>query len=107
MSDTVTLVPKVERKLVPTPNEDTLPRRFADSDTFCDALHYAATRSRRFNFHDPRGTLTRVYSFSELRGDALAVAYALIARGVKPGDRIALIAETGTDFAALFCGAVY
>ena len=107
MTDTLTMVPKVERQLVPTPNEDTLPRRFADFDTFCDALDYAAKGSRGFNFHDPRGTLTRVYSFSELRGDALAVAHALVARGVKPGDRIALIAETGTDFAALFCGAVY
>ncbi|HKT84562.1 MAG TPA: fatty acyl-AMP ligase [Novosphingobium sp.] len=107
MSDTVTLVPKVERALVPTPNEDSLPRRFADFDTFCDALDYAAKGSRGFNFHDPRGTLTRVYSFRELRGDALTAAHALVARGVKPGDRIALIAETGTDFAALFCGAVY
>ncbi|GGB90604.1 acyl-CoA synthetase [Novosphingobium endophyticum] len=107
MSDTLTLVPKVERVLVPTPNEDSLPRRFADFDTFCDALDYAAKGSRGFNFHDPRGTLARVYPFSELRADALAVAYELVARGVKPGDRIALIAETGTDFAALFCGSVY
>jgi fatty-acyl-CoA synthase len=107
MSDTMTMVPNVERALVPTPNEDALPRRFADFDTFCDALDYAATGRRGFNFHDPRGTLTRVYPFSELRADALAVAYALVARGVKPGDRIALIAETGTDFAALFCATVY
>lgn len=107
MSDTATMVPNVERTRVPTPNEDTLPRRLADFDTFNDALDYAAQGSRGFNFHDPRGTLTRVYPFSELRSDALSVAYALVKEGVKPGDRIALIAETGTDFAALFCGAVY
>jgi fatty-acyl-CoA synthase len=107
MNDTVTMVPKLERTLVPTPNEDNLPRRFADFDTFCDALDYAARGERGFNFHDPRGTLTRVYPFSELRGDALTAAHALVARGVKPGDRVALIAETGTDFAALFCGAIY
>ena len=38
---------------------------------------------------------------AELREDALATAHRLIARGVKPGDRIALIAETGPEFAAL------
>lgn len=107
MNDTIKLVPTTEGELVPTPNMDSLPRRLATFDTFCDALDYAAQGKRGFNFHDPRGKLARVYPFSELRTDSLAVAYALIARGVKPGDRIALIAETGTDFAALFCGAVY
>jgi len=107
MSDTIKLVPKAGSELIPTPNGDTLPRRFADFATFGEALDYAAKGQRGFNFHDPRGMLTRVYPFSQLREDALAVAYALVARGIVPGDRIALIAETGTDFAALFCGAVY
>jgi fatty-acyl-CoA synthase len=35
------------------------------------------------------------------------MAYRLIAHGVQKGDRIALIAETGPYFAALFCGAIY
>ncbi|KQM18768.1 fatty acyl-AMP ligase [Novosphingobium sp. Leaf2] len=107
MTDTIHLVPNTDRTLVPTPNEDTLERIFADFPTFGDALDYAARGQRGFNFHDPRGTLTRVYPFSELREDALKAAYALIARGVAKGDRVALIAETGTDFAALFCGAIY
>lgn len=107
MADTIELVANKSEALVPTPNMDVLERRFADFDTFAEALDYAAQGARGFNFHDPRGALTRVYPFSELRGDALAVAYALIARGVKRDDRVALIAETGVDFAALFCGAVY
>ena len=107
MGDTVNIVAKQGEILSPTPNKDALVRRFADFETFGDALDYAAGGSRGFNFHDPRGTLSRVYPFSQLREDARAVAYALIARGVKPGERIALIAETGQDFAALFCGAVY
>ncbi|MCT2399776.1 fatty acyl-AMP ligase [Novosphingobium mangrovi (ex Huang et al. 2023)] len=107
MADTISMVPNSGTALAATPNDDALPRRFADFDTFCEALDYAAGGERGFNFHDPRGTLTRVYPFSELRTDSLAVARALVARGVKPGDRIALIAETGTDFAALFCGTVY
>ncbi|GGD70667.1 fatty acyl-AMP ligase [Croceicoccus mobilis] len=91
----------------PTPNADALPRRFADFETFADALDYAATGQRGLNFHDARGRLVRPYPFSELRTDALDTARRLIDHGVKPGDRIALIAETGTEFAALFCGAVY
>jgi fatty-acyl-CoA synthase len=107
MTDTATLVPTANNTLIPTPNEDTLPRRYADFANFCEALDYAATGKRGFNFHDPRGVLIRAYPFSELREDALAMAYRLIAQGVKPGDRIALVAETGPHFAALFCGAIY
>ncbi|MDR7102655.1 fatty acyl-AMP ligase [Croceicoccus sp. BE223] len=93
--------------LDPTPNADTLPRRLADFPTFADAVDYAAQGARGLNFHDPRGNLARVYPYSELRDDALDMARRLIASGVQPGDRIALVAETGPDFAALFCGAVY
>lgn len=93
--------------LVSTPNDDAQPRRYADFATFCEALDYAAQGERGFNFHDPRGTLTRVYPFAELRADALVAARRLLARGIVPGDRIALIAETGPEFAALFCGAIY
>jgi len=93
--------------LVPTPNDDSLPRRYADFATFGEALDYAAKGTKGFNFHDPRGNLTRVYPFAELRSDALAASRRLVARGIKPGDRVALVAETGPEFAALFCGVVY
>jgi fatty-acyl-CoA synthase len=93
--------------LVPTPNNDGRARRFADFDTFCEALDFAAQGPCGLNFHDARGTLSRVYPYAELRTDALVAARRLIAMGVQPGDRIALIAETGADFAALFCGAMY
>ncbi len=93
--------------LVPTPTVDALPRRFADFETLGAALDYAATGTRGLNFHDARGTLTTPYPYAELRRDALANAHRLIAAGILPGDRIALIAETGVHFAALFFGAVY
>ncbi|MES2498257.1 MAG: fatty acyl-AMP ligase, partial [Pseudomonadota bacterium] len=93
--------------LVPTPTVDALPRRFADFETLGAALDYAASGARGLNFHDARGMLARPYLFSELRGDALSNAGRLIAAGVRPGSRIALIAETGTQFAALFFGAIY
>jgi fatty-acyl-CoA synthase len=94
-------------KPVPTPTEDSHPRRLADFATLGEALDYAAQGIRGLNFHDARGNLTRPYPFSELRRDALAQARRLIAAGVKPEDRIALIAETGAEFASLFFGVVY
>lgn len=93
--------------LTPTPTQDSLERRWADFETLGAALDYAATGKRGLNFHDARGTLVRPYPFSEMREEALAQARRLIAAGVKPEDRIALIAETGPEFASLFFGVVY
>lgn len=93
--------------LVATPTDDDLPRRLSDFETLGEALDYAARGARGLNFHDPRGTLVRAYSFAELRDDALAMAQRLIAHGIAPGERVALVAETGAEFAALFFGAVY
>ncbi len=90
-----------------TPTLDALPRRLADFDTLGEALDYAARGVRGLNFFDARATLARAYPFAELRSDALAHAQRLIAAGVAPGERVALIAETGADFAALFFGAIY
>jgi len=90
-----------------TPTLDPLPRRYADFGTLGEALDYAASGTRGLNFHDARGVLTRAYPFAELRRDAIAAAYRLIAAGVKPADRVALVAETGAEFAQLFFGAVY
>ncbi|HEU4809571.1 MAG TPA: fatty acyl-AMP ligase, partial [Sphingomicrobium sp.] len=81
-----------------TPTTDSLPRRIADFDTLAQALDYAARGRRGMNFHDARGSLVRPYPYSELREDSLANARRFVALGIKPGDRIALIAETGPEF---------
>jgi fatty-acyl-CoA synthase len=97
-------------KLAPpgaTPTLDALPRRLAEFATLGAALDYAATGKRGLNFHDARGSLTRNYTYTELREDSLAYAYRLIALGIQPGERIAMVAETGPEFAACFFGAVY
>ncbi|AHE52073.1 fatty acyl-AMP ligase [Sphingomonas sanxanigenens] len=90
-----------------TPTDDALTRRFSDFATLGEALDYAARGVRGLNFHDARGGLKRPYPYSELRADAIAHAYRLIAHGIVPGDRIALVAETAPEFAAAFFGAVY
>jgi fatty-acyl-CoA synthase len=96
-----------ETQMAATPSVDALPRRFADFDTLGEALDYAARGERGLNFHDARGNLARPYPFAELRSDALSAAYRLITAGVKPEDRVALVAETSAEFAALFFGVVY
>jgi fatty-acyl-CoA synthase len=93
--------------LQPTATSDGLVRRFSDFETLGEALDYAASGARGLNFHDPRGTLARAYSYAELRDDAIKTAWRLIEHGVAPGDRVALVAETSPEFAALFFGAVY
>ena len=93
--------------LVPTPNDCPLPRRRADFATFTEALDYAALSEKGLNFHDARAVLERVYPYAELRAEALETARRFAAAGVGKGDRVALIAETGPEFAALFCGAIY
>ena len=90
-----------------TPTLDELPRRKADFVTLGEALDYAARGKRGMNFHDARGTLVRAYPYSELREDALAHARRFMTLGLKKGDRLALVAETGPEFAACFFGAIY
>ena len=88
--------------LTPTPNDCDLPRRRSDFATFNEAIDYAARSEKGLNFHDMRGTLDRVYPYAQMREDALVMARRLAGYGIKKGDRIALIAETCPEFAALF-----
>jgi fatty-acyl-CoA synthase len=94
-------------ELASTPTLDRLERRFSDFATLGEALDYAALGQRGLNFHDMRGRLARPYPFSEMRADALDMAYRLISHGIVKGDRVALVAETGTQFASLFFGCIY
>ncbi len=100
--------PLAAAPLVPTPTDDpSLRRRQADFGTMTEALDYVAQSNLGMNFHDARATLVRVYPYSELREEALAAARRFLARGIAPGERVALIAETAPEFIALFFGALY
>jgi len=93
--------------LATTPTDDELPRRYADFATMTEALDYVAQGKKGMNFHDARANLARVYPYAELREDAIRAAHRLKARGIGPGDRVALIAETAAEFVALFYGSMY
>ena len=90
-------------ELTATPNDCALPRIRADFATFNDAIDYAARSAKGMNFHDMRGQLELVYPYARMKTDALEMAYRLVDAGITKGDRVALIAETGPDFSALFC----
>ena len=93
--------------LTPTPNDCNLPRRRSDFATFNEAIDYAARSEKGLNFHDPRGNLSRVYTYAEMRKDAQELAYKLIASGIGENERVALVAETSEQFAAMFCACIY
>lgn len=97
----------IDAELTPTPNDCDLPRIRAQFATFNDAIDYAARSKKGLNFHDMRGKLERVYPYSQMREDALAMARRLTAAGIGKSDRVALIAETVPEFTAMFCACVY
>ncbi|MFQ5534109.1 MAG: fatty acyl-AMP ligase [Sphingomonadales bacterium] len=94
--------------LQPTPTVDTrLPRRFSDFDTLVEALDYAAKGSKGFNYYSGRGELVATTTFADIRDVAIKHAKRLIGLGLKKNDRVALLAETGPDFACFFMACQY
>lgn len=92
----------------PTPTIDPVtPRRFADFGTLVEAVDYAASGIRGVNFYSARGDLVEALPYSEMRLRGIAIARRLITFGVERGARVALIAETSSDFIAFFIGCQY
>jgi len=87
----------------PTPSNCPLPLRAADFATLTDALDYAARSERGLNFHSGRGDLVEVLPYAALREQARSLARRMLGAGFRPGERIALIAETDGDFVRAFC----
>ena len=98
--DAVTLV------LTPRSNRD-LPQVLADFGTIAEGLDYAARGVTGFNFYSARGVLQHVLPYAQLRRDALATARKLLSLGLSRGDRVAVVAETGPEFMAVFFGCQY
>ncbi len=77
----------------------------AGFSTLVEALDYAAEGDTGFNYYDARGELSVALPYRALRDQALALALRLsrFARG----SRIALVAHTHPDFAAMFYACQY
>ncbi len=94
--------------LAATPRQnDSLPQKIGGFATIAEALEYAAKGETGFNFYGGRGTLSSTLSYAQLRHRALSTARKLLAAGLKRGDRVAVVAETGPDFMAVFFGCQY
>jgi len=84
-----------------------LPQQLGGFPTIADGLDYAARGATGFNFYGGRGALAEVLPYAELRKRALSTARKLLSLGLKRGDRVAVVAETGSDFMAVFFGCQY
>ena len=90
----------------PRSNRD-LEQKLAGFKTIAEGLDYAARGLTGFNFYSAKGILSHVLTFADLRRRALATARKLLSVGLKRGDRVAVIAETGPEFMAVFFGCQY
>ncbi len=91
----------------PTRSDPGYPRRMADFPTLADALDYAARGEAGINIYSGRGELLEALPYRELRHQALDYAHRLLALGLRPGDRLAIVAESDGDFVRVFCACQY
>jgi fatty-acyl-CoA synthase len=98
------LTPAIAR--TPRANRN-LPQRLADFRTLAEGLDYAAQGVTGFNFYSPRGGLQHVLPYVTLRRQAQSTARKLLSLGLKRGDRVAVVAETGPDFMGVFFACQY
>ena len=90
----------------PTSNLE-LPFRSSGFTCLADGLDYAAQGETGFNFYSPRGELKEVLSYRELRDAAMLTARRLPSTGLRRGDRMAIIADTSSQFVISFFACQY
>lgn len=84
-----------------------LPQRLGGFSTIAEALDYAARGVTGFNFYGGRGALTHALPYEQLRHRAISTARKLLSAGLKRGQRVAVVAETGPEFMVVFFGCQY
>ncbi len=93
--------------MTPTPTAPDRTLRNADFDTIAQALDYAATQPTGVNLHSLRGELTEALTYAALADQARALAGRLLALGLEPGDRVAIVADSDGDFLRAFFACQY
>jgi len=91
----------------PTPTDNGLAQRLGDFGTLTSALDYAAAGRGGMNFYTARGELSAVLGWERMREEAVVLAGRLLARGLVPGDRVAIVAETDADFPRALMACLY
>ena len=93
--------------MIPTPTAPELETRPGDFATLGEALDHAAIGPTGVNLHSPRGELIEVLPYARLRADAQRLAGRLLGAGLRPGDRVALAAESSGEFLRAFFACQY
>jgi fatty-acyl-CoA synthase len=100
--------PLATQALDPTPSDTPgLAKRLADFSTLTESLDYAAKGDTGLNFYSARGALNAVLTYRDLCEQARSHGRRLNAAGVRPGDRVALLAATAPEFMVLFFACQY
>jgi len=81
--------------------------RLANFSTLTEALDYAALSAAGANFYSGRGELLCVLPYRDLRDQAVSLARRMLRAGLRAGQRVALIAETGPHFMRAFFASQY
>lgn len=92
---------------LPTATDSNLPRRHANFETLLEALDYVSGAASGVNFYSGRGELLESATYAELVDRAIGLGRRFINLGIRPQDRIALIAQTGADFPTYFIACQY
>lgn len=91
----------------PTPTESGLKRRLGEFASLAEALDYAAQGQSGINFYSAKGVLLESLPYSLLQEQAKETAGKLLTLGLKKGDRVAVIAESDSDFSRIFFACQY
>lgn len=93
--------------MTPTPTAPDRPFRLGGFATLTEALDFAAQGPTGVNLYGLRGELVLALSYAELRERARALAARILAAGIRPFDRVGLVAETDADFVVAFFACQY
>lgn len=91
-------------EIAPAPTDSGIARRRADFAHLSAAFEHAATGETGLTFYGARGQVIERRSWAELYDGARLTAGRLLARGLVPGDRVAILAETGPGFVEALMG---
>lgn len=78
-----------------------------DFNSLTSALDAAVDAATGLNFFAGRGELLEAIPYPDLARQARLVGRKLLAKGLKPGDRVGIVAETEGDFVRSFMGSLY
>ena len=88
--------------MTPTPTAPERRTRPGDFSTIAEALDYAAGQRTGINLYSLRGEPAEILPYSQLCEQSRDLAGRLLALGLRPGDRVALAADSDGDFLRAF-----